>query len=241
MSDNKITQALSNEAKRSLIKWFIIGATLALLLSSIVLGPIIFDMFGDDPKDIVPDDNDDPSNDFTIRLAESVQASFPEILKVGFLGNGTSAINDRLITAYATRSGEADEVFTWDVTSQVIVDPRPIDPNDITVEEMNFTFTNDEVMQVAQSTYDAIALTNQTDRPNNFPSIYFGLEFYYENHTAIQLLLIPGQFMIVGKGTWTTLDYTSVNLAESIVLEPASAFDEIMGTLQTLFAPHLPA
>jgi hypothetical protein len=241
MSDNKIAQALSKEAKKSLIKWVLIGATLAILLSSIIAAPLILDWFEEDPKEIVDDDpNDDPDDNFTIKLAESVQASFPEIIKVGFLGNGTSGINDRLLTAYATRSGEASEAFTWNVSAQVITDPRPIDWSDITVEEMNFTFTNEEVMQVAQSTYDAIALTNETERPNEFPSVYFGLEFFYENHTAIQLLLIPGEFIIVGKGTWETLDYTSVNLMEAYVLEPASAFDEITTTLQALFAPHLP-
>ncbi|GAH01724.1 unnamed protein product, partial [marine sediment metagenome] len=64
-------------------------------------------------------------------------------------------------------------------------------------------------------------------------NIYWGIELHLANTTVIQLLILDDGLVFVT--TWTG----DTNMMGADILEPLSAFDDLLSTLQLIFAQRL--
>ncbi|MCG3257313.1 MAG: hypothetical protein KAU62_14540 [Candidatus Heimdallarchaeota archaeon] len=230
MSDEKIlSKAISRDLKGSFIKWLAIGFGIAVVTGGIVGIGIYFGI-----PDTTPPDIDDDAG-FSTNLAESVSSSFPNVVHMEIIGNGTAQINSRLIWAYFDRIGDSIS-YEWTVSAEAF-NPE---------EQVNFNLSKSQVDEIAVSLFDSINKTSRVGTYGQEPyptdqyqaSLKFVTEIYFENNTVIFLFVDLDGLVLFKSLTWHDDYQYSQNLLGAAVLIPESAFDDYITVLSNLFAPH---
>ena len=230
MSDEKtLSKAISRNLKGISIKWLAIGFGIAVVTGGIVGIGIYFGL-----PDTAPHDIDDDT-EFSTMLAESVSSSFPNVVHMEIIGNGTAQINSRLIWAYFDRIGDSIS-YEWTVSAEAF-NPE---------EQVNFNLSKSQVDEIAVSLFDSINKTSRVGTYGQEPyptdqyqaSLKFVTEIYFENNTVIFLFVDLDGLVLFKSLTWHDDYQYSQNLLGAAVLIPESAFDDYITVLSTLFAPY---
>jgi hypothetical protein len=218
---------------------------LGLLVIPIVLGiliasPFLFSLFTPAPA---PDDG--PSG---TTLASFMESKAPDILAVRILGNSTDIVYPELMAALFV----ANSTGTWIVHATFLNDS--LGPGNITFYEEYFLSTIAEVVDINNAIYAGLALTSIS--PDSIMdllySIGFGLDILYGDGTWIQLFTIqsPDGHIMFLNGTYTGTPDTvdpfdsqfisrDENWQNGILLEPVTALDALVMTVNAMFVNHL--
>ncbi len=220
---------ISNNLRRDFIKGIAIGIMGAIVLGSVVGITLHFSL-----DDNIPDND----SSYTTALGMAIRDLIPEVVHVEIVGNGTIAIHSRLIWATMDRVEES-ELLTWNVSAQTLdfVNGTPVGG------ETNFIIYEPDITNIAESLFTSVSNTTKIGTYGVAPydyetmgytaNIYWGIQLYLANTTVIQLLILEDGLIFVTRWTGDT------NMIGADILEPESAFNDLLSTLQIIFAPHL--
>lgn len=220
---------ISSNLRRDFVKGMAIGIMGAIILGSVVGITLHFSL-----DDNVPDN--EPS--YTTALGMAIRDLIPEVVHVEIVGNGTIAIHPRLIWATMDRVEES-ELLTWNVNAQTLdfVNGTPVGG------ETDFIIYEPDIINIAESLFTSVSNTTKIGTYGVAPydyetmgytaNIYWGMRLYLANTTVIQLLVLEDGLIFVKR--WTG----DISMMGADILEPLSAFDDLLSTLQLIFAQHL--
>ncbi len=230
--ENIFSRTIARYLRNNFVKGLAIGISAAIVIGTIV-GVSIY--FGQPPA--VPDPNGNgPEVPFSTNLAQEIQSVISEVVHVELIGNATSSIHPNLISAEMNRIGD-NITYYWNVSAFSIA----------LLDFVIFEFSQNEVNQIAQGLFDSI---NNTERVGTYgedpypgtgdlADIKWVTEIYLANYTAVFLYINQDGLILYQSTTWEGDFNAMQNLIGADVLIPESAFDEYVGVLQTLFAPHM--
>ncbi len=218
---------------------------LGLLAIPIVLGvllaaPFLFTFLAPPPS------NDDGLSGAS--LSTFMEGKANDILAVQILGNSTDIVYPELMDALFV----SNVTGAWIVSATFLNDSQA--PYNITFYEEYFLTTVGEVNNINNAIYTGLeATTPSLDSILDLPySVGFGLDILYTDGTWIQLftLLSPGGHIIFLNGTFTgTPDSVNPfnpsfitrdeNWLNGLLLEPGSALDDLVLTMNAVFVNHL--
>lgn len=232
---DSLNKAITRLLKKDFIKWLIVGIAVGLVVG----GSIALIMHLHVPEVQQPENEQEES--YTQRMATQLQDLVPAYEHVELLGNGTTAIHERLIDAQFNRI-YINDTLAWNVSAFVLEEQN----GELTGKTVNFVFDSEDVDAVAQGLYDSVAATERVGTYGEPPydygelaNIYFGIGLFLENKTYISVLVLDDGLVFLCIGTWTSYEQTSFDLLGSAIISPASAFDNLTGVLRDLFAEHL--
>ncbi len=220
---------ISSNLRRDFVKGIAIGIMGAIILGSVVGITLHFSL-----DDNIPDN--EPS--YTTALGMAIRDLIPEVVHVEIVGNGTIAIHPRLIWATMDRIEES-ELLTWNVNAHTLdfVNGTPVGG------ETDFIIYEPDIINIAESLFTSVSNTTKIGTYGVAPydhetmgytaNIYWGMRLYLANTTVIQLLILEDGLIFVTRWTGDT------NMMGADILEPLSAFDDLLSTLQLIFAQHL--
>ncbi len=220
---------ISSNLRRDFVKGIAIGIMGAIILGSVVGITLHFNL-----DDNIPDNE----QSYTTALGMAIRDLIPEVVHVEIVGNGTIAIHPRLIWATMDRVEES-ELLTWNVNAQTLdfVNGTPVGG------ETDFIIYEPDIINIAESLFTSVSNTTKIGTYGVAPydyetmgytaNIYWGMRLYLANTTVIQLLILEDGLIFVTRWTGDT------NMMGADILEPLSAFDDLLSTLQLIFAQHL--
>ena len=195
-------------------------------MGAIVLGSVVGITLHFSLDDNIPDT--EPS--YTTALGMAIRDLIPEVVHVEIVGNGTIAIHSRLIWSTMDKF-EDSELLIWNVTAHTLE------------EEIEFSIYEQDINNIAESLFTSISNTTKIgtygvppydyETMGYLANIYWGIELHLANTTVIQLLILDDGLIFVT--TWTG----DTNMMGADILEPLSAFDDLLSTLQVIFAQRL--
>lgn len=171
-----------------------------------------------------------------------------DILAVQILGNSSDIVYPELMSALfiPLLSGN------WNVSASFLNDT--LGPYNLTIYEESFEASINEVENINTAIYNGLENTTPSlDSPSDLQfSIGFGLDILYGDGTWIQLFTIqsPTGHIMFLNGTYTgtpnptdPFNMTFIQRDESwmngILLEPGTALDELVATMNAVFVNHL--
>jgi hypothetical protein len=219
-------------------KWLGLCA-IPVVLGIIIAAPFIFGPFLPAP----------PSNDGALgtTLASFMESKASDILAVQILGNSTDIVYPELMAALFI----TDFTGAWNVSATFLNDSNP---HDVTVYEESFFITATEVSNINDAIYTGLETASpSSDAISDLLfSIGFGLDILYTDGTWIQLFTIqsPEGHIMFLNGTYTgtphaehPFDSTFIsrdqNWLNGILFEPATALNDLITTINAVFANHL--
>jgi hypothetical protein len=177
-----------------------------------------------------------------------MEAKASDLIAVQILGNSTDIVYPELMHALFV----PNVTGAWIVSATFLNDT--LGPNNITIYYEYFLTTLTEVENINNAIYSGLdATTTSSDSISDllYP-IGFGLDILYSDGTWIQLFTIqsPQQHIIFLNGTYTgtpdtvnPFDSTYIqrdeNWLNGILLEPGSALDGLVATMNDVFVNHL--
>lgn len=218
---------------------------LGLLIIPIVLGlilvsPFLLGLFAPPPP---PDDGATGES-----LSTFMNGKESGILAIQILGNSSDIVYPELMTALFIPLGSG----IWNVSATFLNDT--LGPYNLTFYEETFPTTLTEVENINNAIYNGLDNTTPSlDSPSDLQfSIGFGLDILYTDGTWIQLFTIesPTGHIMFLNGTYTgtpnptdPFNMTFIQRDESwmngILLEPGTALDELVATMNAVFVNHL--
>jgi hypothetical protein len=218
---------------------------LGLLAIPIVLGlllasPFIFSLFTPAPP--VDDGMSGTS------LSSFMESKAANILAVQILGNSTDIVYPELMAALFVPNSTG----AWIVSATFLNDS--LGPGNITFYEEHFLTTISEVISINTAIYAGLnATTLSSDSIADLMySVGFGLDILYTDGTWIQLFTLqsPSGHIVFLNGTYTGTPDTvdpfnpsfitrDENWLNGILLEPGSALDDLVATMNGVFVNHL--
>ena len=70
-------------------------------------------------------------------------------------------------------------------------------------------------------------------------NIKWGLRFFLENTTIIELTVLENGLVVYGKGYWVSFSEFSTNMIGALIIGPESAFDNTVQTLKEIFEENI--
>ncbi len=218
---------------------------IGLLIIPLVIGvlfaaPYLFSLFAPNPS------NDDGVSGTS--LSTFMEAKASNILAVQILGNSSDIVYPELMAALFVSN------FTgaWIVSATFLNDS--LGPGNITFYEEHFLTTVAEVVSINDAIYTGLAATTPSlDSISDLMySIGFGLDILYTDGTWIQLFTIqsPEGHIMFLNGTYSGVPDTvnpfdsnfisrDENWMNGILLEPGTALDTLVITMNAVFVNHL--
>jgi hypothetical protein len=217
---------------------------LGLLAIPIVLGillasPFIFSFF-------IPSPPGDDGVSGT-GLSSFMEGKASDILAVQILGNSSDIVYPELMDALFI----PNLAGAWNVSATFLNDSLP---GSITFYNASFLTTLAEVESINNAIYSGLNATVPSDDSLSDLSfsVGFGLDILYGDGTWIQLFTIqsPTGHIVFLNGTYTgtpnptnPFDWNFISRDENwmngILLEPGSALDDLIATMNTVFVTHL--
>ncbi len=218
---------------------------LGLLAVPIVLGillasPFIFGFFIPSP----PIDD----GDLGTTLSSFMEDKASDILAVQILGNSTDIVYPELMAALFIPVSAG----VWNVSATFLNDS--LGPYSITFYDESFLTTLAEVENINNAIYSGLEATTPSSDSiaDLLYSIGFGLDILYTDGTWIQLFSLqsPTGHIVFLNGTYTgtpspthPFDGTFIsrdqNWLNGILLEPATALNDLILAMNTVFVNHL--
>ncbi len=239
--NNPIEKKVRNEIRKELIKWLMVG-----LLASIAIGTgtyLVLNSTNPPATNDLSDSNDEqnkPIIEVKTKLAQSVLESFPEIVHVEVLGNGTGKIYPGLLDSYMDRIGNSSE-YSWNVTALLLQSTNG-DVYQVVTE--TFVMSTSEVNDIGMSLFDAInsstikGVYGEDPYTGELPSIDWGLKLYLANSTAYSIIVYEDMFTLLSVETWSSYN-EGYSITGAYVLEPTTPFQEVLTLLSQLYHNHL--
>lgn len=233
ITDRTIFNLVRKDLKRIIYRSFAIGMVFALVTALIV--PIYLLTQTQNTGTPLNDENNE--NGFPLNFAESLTQAIPQVEYIEIVGNGTGVICENLLTAYIYRAGSINELL-WNVTAEYLAYDEY---NRTIVRIVNFILNADNISQISDALYTSINNTEFLGTYGEEPynsldiNIKWGLVFYLENHTLIDILVLENGWIIADIGTWVSYDFTDTNLLGAAVLGTESAFNPLLDTLGNIF------
>jgi hypothetical protein len=218
---------------------------LGLLAIPIVLGVLVAAPFLLSFLAPPPSGNGDPSG---TALSTFMEEKASDILAVQILGNSTDIVYPELMAALFVPNSTG----AWIVNATFLDDSQG--PSNITIYEEYFLTTIAEVSDINNAIYAGLdATVPSLDSITELPySVGFGLDILYTDGTWVQLFTLqsPGGHIIFLNGTYTgTPDSVNPfnpsfitrdeNWFNGVLLEPGSALDNLVLTMNAVFVNHL--
>ncbi|MFX1563000.1 MAG: hypothetical protein ACFFDP_06805 [Promethearchaeota archaeon] len=181
-------------------------------------------------------------------LSSYMQSKQPNILAVRILGNSSDIVYPELMEALFMPHVSG----VWNVTATFLNDTEG--PYNVTFYEEEFQATLTEVENINNAIYTGLDSTyHSSDSINDLMySIGFGIDILYTDGTWIQLFTIqsPKGHIIFLNGTYTGTPNPSdpfdmayierdENWINGVLLEPGTALDELIATMNDVFENHL--
>ncbi len=170
-----------------------------------------------------------------------------DILAVQIMGNSSDIVYPELMNAlFIPLLGGS-----WNVSASFLNDT---DPYNITFYNESFIATLTDVEDINNAIYDGLENTTQSldSISDLFYSVGFGLDILYADNTWIQLFTIqsPTGHIMFLNGTYTgtpsptnpfnpSIIQRDENWMNGILLEPGTALDELVATMNAVFVNHL--
>lgn len=170
-----------------------------------------------------------------------------DILAVQIMGNSSDIVYPELMNAlFIPLLGG-----TWNVSATFLNDT---DPYDITSYNETFVATLTEVENINTAVYDGLENTTQSldSISDLYYSVGFGLDILYTDNTWIQLFTIqsPTGHIMFLNGTYTgtpsptnpfnpSIIQRDENWMNGVLLEPGTALDDLVATMNAVFVNHL--
>jgi len=181
-------------------------------------------------------------------LSSFMEDKASNILAVQILGNSSDIIYPELMAALFI----PDLAGAWNVSATFLNDS--LGPGSLTFYEASFLTTLTEVQNINNAIYSGLnATTPSADSISDLQySVGFGLDILYADGTWIQLFTIqsPTGHIVFLNGTYTgtpnpinPFDWNYISRDENwlngILLEPGTALDALITTMNTVFVNHL--
>ncbi len=220
-------------------KWLgllVIPIALGLLLAA----PYIFSFLAPPPSG--------NGGDSGTSLSTYMEAKAADILAVQILGNSTDIVYPELMAALFV----PNTTGAWIVSATFLNDS--LGPGNPTFYEESFLTTLTEVENINDAIYTGLDATNPSDDSISdlMYSIGFGLDILYTDGTWIQLFTLqsPEGHIVFLNGTYTGTPDTvdpfnpsfisrDENWQNGILLEPGTALDDLVLTINAVFVNHL--
>ncbi|MHA1868814.1 MAG: right-handed parallel beta-helix repeat-containing protein [Candidatus Heimdallarchaeaceae archaeon] len=230
------TATLNKQIKKQLVKsfskWFIVGSFSVLLISS---GFLAYKF------SFSPDNN---NSNIIVNYAQALQQSIPEAVYIEIIGNATSAIHEDLINAFIERISPYPDL-AWKVTANVLkFDNEGRDY----LQEVTFNLNSSVITEISQNLFESLNNTEilgyYGEKPYNDANTYnvnikWGLRFFLENTTIIELTVLENGLVVYGKGYWVSFSEFSTNMIGALIIGPETAFDNTVQTLREIFEENI--
>lgn len=180
-------------------------------------------------------------------LSSFMNGKESDILAVQIMGNSSDIVYPELMNAlFIPLLGG-----TWNVSANFLNDT---DPYNIIHYNESFVATLTEVEDINNAIYEGLENTTQSldSISDLYYSVGFGLDILYTDNTWIQLFTIqsPTGHIMFLNGTYTgtpiptdpfnpSIIQRDENWMNGILLEPGTALDELVTTMNTVFVNHL--
>ena len=220
-------------------KWLGLIA-IPIVLGVLVAAPFLFSLFAPAPS------SDDGATGTS--LSTFMESKSSNILAVQIMGNSTDIVYPELMNALFV----SNVTGAWIVSATFLNDSQA--PHNITFYERYFLTTVGEVNDINTAIYSGLeATTPSLDSITDLPySGGFGLDILYTDGTWIQLFTLqsPTGHIIFLNGTYTGTPDTvdpfnpsfitrDENWFNGILLEPGTALDNLVLTMNAVFVNHL--
>ena len=230
------TTVLNKQIRKHLLKnfskWFLVGSFSVLVISS---GFLAYKL------SLSPDTN---QNGAMVNYAQALQQSIPEAVFIEIIGNATSAIHESLMDARIYRTNPYPDL-TWNVTANIL---KFDNEGDAYLEEVSFTLNSYVINEIGQNLFESlnntVILGHYGEEPYNDDITYntnikWGLRFFLENNTIIELIVLENGLVVYGKGYWVTFSNYSTNMIGAMIIGPESAFDNTIRILREIFEENI--
>ena len=219
-------------------KWLGLLA-IPIALGLILVSPLLLGFFAPPP----------PTNGGSTgeSLSTFMNGKESDILAVQIMGNSSDIVYPELMNAlFIPLLGG-----TWNVSANFLNDT---DPYNIIHYNESFVATLTEVEDINNAIYEGLENTTQSldSISDLYYSVGFGLDILYTDNTWIQLFTIqsPTGHIMFLNGTYTgtpiptdpfnpSIIQRDENWMNGILLEPGTALDELVTTMNTVFVNHL--
>ncbi|MFX1510836.1 MAG: hypothetical protein ACFFBR_11085 [Promethearchaeota archaeon] len=220
-------------------KWLGLLA-IPIILGLLLASPFIFSLFTPAPP------GDDGVSGTS--LSSFMEGKATDILAVRILGNSTDIVYPELMAAVFVPNSTG----AWIVSATFLNDS--LGPGTITFYEEHFLTTISEVVSINTAIYAGLnATTRSSDSIENLMySVGFGLDILYTDGTWIQLFTLqsPTGHIVFLNGTYTGIPDTvdpfnssfitrDENWLNGILLEPGTALNVLVATMNGVFNNHL--
>ncbi len=239
--DNPIEKKVRNEIRKELIKWAMVGLLLSITIGTATY--LAWDYANPPATSDLNNSNSEqkkPLLEVKTKLAQSVYASFPEIVHVEILGNGTGKIYPDLLESYMDRIGNSSD-YSWNVTAMLLQSTNG-DVYQVVTE--TFVMSASEVNDIGISLFNAInssiikGIYGENPYTGELPSIDWGLKLYLANLTAYSIIVYEDMFVLLSVETLSSYN-EGYSVTGAYVIEPTTPFQQVLNLLSQIYHDHL--
>ncbi|MHA1316618.1 MAG: right-handed parallel beta-helix repeat-containing protein [Candidatus Heimdallarchaeum aukensis] len=230
---SNLNKQIRKHLVKNFSKWFIVGSISVLVISS---GFLAYKL------SVSPDNTN--QNGAMVKYAQALQQSIPEAVYIEIIGNATSAIHESLMDAHIYRISPYPDL-TWEVTANIL---KFDDEGRAYLEEISFTLDSYVIDEIGQNLFESlnntVILGHYGEKPYNDEDTYninikWGLRFFLENTTIIELIVLENGLVVYAKGYWVTFSNYSTNMIGALIIGPESAFDNTIRILREIFEENI--